>query len=137
MLSAAVAGLNLVSLVLLLMGWKAIRRDQRDRHRTLMLVNLGVAVLFLMLYAAQVILMGHKRFPGDDWVRTVFLVILGTHTVAAVALLPLVPVTLYRALTERFESHARIARITIVIWFYVSITGVVVYGFVNHLRPGV
>lgn len=137
MLSATIAGLNLVCLMLLLAGWNAARRDLRERHRRLMLTNLGVAVLFLVLYVTQVILVGHKSFPGDDWLRTVFLLILGTHTVAAVSLLPLVPVTLNRALKSQFDAHVRIARITMVIWIYVSITGVLVYWLVNHVRPGV
>ncbi|MDP6980733.1 MAG: DUF420 domain-containing protein [Myxococcota bacterium] len=137
MLSATITSLNVVCLVLLLAGWSAIRRDMRDRHRRLMVTNLGVAVLFLVLYVTQVVLEGHKRFPGDDWVRTVFLSILGTHTLAAVTLLPLVPTTLYRAFKQQFEAHARIARVTMVIWIYVSVTGVVVYWMVNHLRPGI
>ncbi len=137
MLSATITSLNVVCLVLLLAGWSAIRRDLRDRHRMLMITNLGVAVLFLVLYVTQVLLEGHKRFPGDDWVRTMFLTILGTHTLAAVALLPLVPTTLYRALKQQFGPHARVARVTMVVWIYVSVTGVLVYWMVNHLRPGV
>ena len=84
---------------------------------------------------AQVTIEGHQRFPGDDWVRSAFLVLLSTHTAAAVALLPLVPITVYRALRQRFEAHRRIARITIVVWIYVSITGVMVYTMVNIIRP--
>ncbi len=137
MLSAAITSLNLASLVLLLAAWRAIRHQLRDRHRRLMIANMGVAVLFLVLYVTQVLLFGHKRFPGDDWVRTAFLVLLGTHTVAAITLLPLVPVTLYRAFKQRFEAHRRIARVTIAVWIYVSVTGVLVYWLINHVRPGV
>ncbi len=137
MLSATITSLNLASLVLLLAAWRAIRRGLRDRHRRLMIANLGVAVLFLVLYVTQVLLFGHKRSPGDDWVRTAFLTLLGTHTLAAVTLLPLVPVTLYRAFKQRFEAHRRIARVTIAVWIYVSVTGVLVYGLINHVRPGV
>jgi putative membrane protein len=100
-----------------------------------MLANLGVAAGFLVIYLVQLALVGHRRFPGDDWVRTAFLVLLGTHILAATTLLPLVPITLYRALRERFEEHRRVARITFSIWIYVSITGVMVYWMVNHLRP--
>ncbi len=137
MLPALIASLNLVNLVLLLAGWGAIRRGLRDRHRRLMLANLGVSVVFLVLYVIQVLLVGHKRFPGDDWVRTAFLVLLTTHIAAAVMLLPLVPVTFYRALKGRFEAHRRIARVTMGVWLYVSFTGVWVYWLVNHLRPGI
>jgi putative membrane protein len=94
-------------------------------------------VLFLVLYVAQVLLVGHKRFPGDDWLRTAFLVLLGTHTAAAVTLLPLVPVTVYRAFKQRFEAHRRIARVTMAVWTFVSSTGVLVYWLVNHVRPGI
>ncbi|MCP4006511.1 MAG: DUF420 domain-containing protein [bacterium] len=136
MLGALVAGLNLTCLVLLLAGWQAIRSGLRDRHRRLMLSNLGVAALFLVLYVSQVLLVGHKRFPGDDWVRTAFLLLLGSHTLAASALLPLVPMSVYRALRRRFTAHRRIARVTMGVWIYVSVTGVLVYWLVNHVRPG-
>lgn len=137
LLPSLIAALNVVNFALLVAGWRAIRRGERERHRKLMLANLGVAAGFLVIYLTQLALVGHKRFPGDDWVRTAFLVLLGTHTVAAATLLPLVPVTLYKALRERFEEHRRIARITFSIWIYVSITGVMVYWMVNHLRPAV
>ncbi|MBW2270314.1 MAG: DUF420 domain-containing protein [Deltaproteobacteria bacterium] len=137
MLAELIAGLNFVGLVLLLAGWRAIRCQLRDRHRRLMLANLGVAAVFLVLYVSQLVLVGHKRFPGDDWVRTAFLVLLGSHILAAVSLLPLVPVTVARALKQQFEAHRRIAQVTMRVWIYVSVTGVMVYGMVNHLRPAV
>ena len=135
MLSTLIVGLNLVCLTLLIAGWSAIRRDLRERHRKIMLANLVVACAFLVLYVTQVIIEGHQRFPGDDWVRSAFLSLLGTHTVAAATLLLLVPITVYRALRQRFEAHRRIARVTIVVWLYVSSTGVMVYAMVNFVRP--
>jgi putative membrane protein len=137
LLPTLIATLNLTSFVLLLWAWRAIREGDRERHKTLMVANLGVAAMFLALYITQLVIVGHKRFPGDDWVRTGFLILLGTHTVAAVSLLPLVPLTLYRAFTERFDAHRRVARITLPIWIYVSVTGVMVYWMVNHFRPGI
>jgi len=134
-LPVAIASLNGVCFVLLVSAWVAIRNGQRDRHQRLMLVNLGVAALFLIIYVTQVVIVGHKRFPGDDWVRSLFLTILTTHTIAAVSLLPLVPITLYRAVKQQFDAHRRIARVTIMIWVYVSVTGIMVYWMVNHLRP--
>ena len=134
-LPVAIASLNGVCFVLLVSAWVAIRNGQRDRHQRLMLVNLGVAALFLNIYVTQVVIVGHKRFPGDDWVRSLFLTILTTHTIAAVSLLPLVPITLYRAVKQQFDAHRRIARVTIMIWVYVSVTGIMVYWMVNHLRP--
>jgi putative membrane protein len=136
-LPTLLASLNIVCFVLLVSAWRAVRAGDRDRHKNLMLVNLGVAALFLVFYITQIVLVGHKRFPGDDWVRSAFLTLLGTHTLAAVTLLPLVPITLYRAFKQQFDQHRRIARVTITIWLYVSVTGVMVYWMVNHLRPAV
>ena len=100
-----------------------------------MLLNLGVSALFLVLYVTQIVTVGHKRFSGDDWVRTVFLGILLTHTTLAVSLVPLVLRTVYLACSERFAEHRKIARITFPVWMYVSVTGIVIYWMVNHLRP--
>jgi len=134
-LPTLLAGLNAASVVLLISALVAIRRGRRERHKTLMLVNLGVSFLFLVVYVAQMALVGHKRFPGDDWVRTVFLVILTSHTLLAVSLVPLVLRTVFLAFKERFADHRRIARVTFPVWLYVSLTGVVIYWMVNHLRP--
>jgi len=129
------ASLNAINIALLLSAYAAIRRGDRERHRTLMVVNLGIAVLFLAIYITQTTLVGYKRFPGDDWVRTVFLVVLTSHTILAVSLVPLVLRTVYLAWKQRFAAHRRIARVTFPIWLYVSATGVVVYWMINHLRP--
>jgi putative membrane protein len=129
------ASLNAVNIALLVTAFAAIRRGNRERHRALMLTNLGVAALFIVVYVTQMSLVGHKRFPGDDWVRTVFLVILTSHTILAVSLVPLVLRTVYLALKERFAEHRRIARVTFPIWLYISATGVVIYWMNHHLRP--
>jgi putative membrane protein len=131
------ASLNAVNIVLLAAAYRAIRRGERDRHRALMLVNLGIAVLFIVVYVTQTTLVGYKRFPGDDWVRTVFLTILTSHTILAVSLVPLVLRTVYLAFKERFTEHRKIARGTFPIWVYVSLTGVAIYWMINHLRPPV
>jgi len=127
--------LNALSAILLVTAYRAIRRGRRERHRNLMLANLGVSIVFLVCYVVQVTTLGHKRFPGDDWVCSVFLAILGSHTILAVCLVPLALRTFYLAFRKRFAEHRRIARITFPIWLYVSVTGVVVYWMVNHLRP--
>lgn len=100
-----------------------------------MLSAVATGVLFLVGYGLQVGLAGHKRFPGDDWVRTLFLVILGTHTLLAMAVPPLVARVIYLAAKERFEAHRPLARVTLAIWLYVAVTGVVIYAFNNHIRP--
>jgi putative membrane protein len=102
-----------------------------------MLSNLGLAGVFLVVYVTQTVLVGHERFPGEGWLRSLFLGILGSHTLLAVSLLGLVPRTVYLALRGRFEQHRRIARVTIAIWVYVSVTGVVVYAMIHHLPVGI
>ncbi|MCP3983866.1 MAG: DUF420 domain-containing protein [bacterium] len=123
----AMAALNVSSLSLLLMGFRAIRRGERDRHRRIMLLNLGLAAAFLVVYLAQVFLVGHERFPGEGGLRSFFLAMLATHTVLAVSLVGLVPRTVFLALGGRFDSHRGVARITLGIWIYVAITGVLIY----------
>jgi putative membrane protein len=127
--------LNALSAALLVTAFAAIRRGQRERHRNLMIANLGISILFLVCYVVQIATLGHKSFPGDDWVRAVFLTILVSHTILAVFLVPLALRTFFLAFRKRFSEHRRIARITFPVWLYVSITGVVIYWMVNHLRP--
>jgi protoheme IX farnesyltransferase len=127
--------LNAIVTALLLAGLLAIRRGNRALHRRCMLSAVGTGVAFLALYAAQWIWLGHKRLPGDDWVRAVFLVILATHTVLAVVVVPLVARALELGLRGRIAQHRRFVRVTYPVWLYVSVTGLVVYWMNNHLRP--
>jgi putative membrane protein len=127
--------LNAAVFALLIAAFVAIRRGRRELHPKLMLSAFALGVGFLVLYVAQVALMGHRRFPGDDAVRTLFLAILGTHTVLAVASVPLVLRAVYLGARERFPEHRRIVRFTYPIWLYVSLTGVVIYWMNHHLRP--
>ena len=128
-------GLNGLITVLLVCAFVAIRRGRRDLHPKLMVSAVTAGALFLVLYVVQYSLVGHRRFPGEDAVRTIFLVILTTHTVLAVAAVPLVLRALYLGLRKRFAEHRRIVRITYPVWLYVSVTGVVIYWMNNHLRP--
>ena len=126
-LPAVNATLNSLATVLLVLAWIAIRRRRPIVHRNLMIAALACSVLFLtsyLIYHAQV---GSVRFQGTGTVRTVYLSILLTHTVLA-ALVPfLVAVTVWRAYKKRWDRHVRLARWTLPIWLYVSVTGVVVY----------
>ena len=98
-----------------------------------MLVAVVVSVLFLASYLTYHAQVGSKRFEGHGWVRPVYFAILLTHTVLAMAVaFYMTPVTLYRALRERFDRHKAIARWTLPIWFYVSVTGVVIYFMLYH-----
>jgi uncharacterized membrane protein YozB (DUF420 family) len=126
-LPAVNATLNGLSAILLLIGYALIRKGRWRQHRAVMLAALTTSSLFLVSYLVYHAHIGSKHFPGIGTVRTVYLTILLTHTVLAAAVLPLVLVTLSRALSARFDRHRAIARITLPIWLYVSVTGVIVY----------
>lgn len=102
-----------------------------------MLAALGCSVLFLVSYVTYHWSVGSVRFSYPGWPRTVYLVILFTHTVLAASLVPLVIITLSRALRERFDKHRRIARWTFPIWLYVSVTGVIIYLMLYQIWPNV
>lgn len=127
------ASLNAVAAVLLVVGWRLIRRGRVRAHRAVMLSAFGCSVLFLVSYLIYHYQVGSVRFQGTGAVRTVYFSVLLTHTVLA-ALVPfLAAVTLIRALRARFARHKAIARWTLPIWLYVSVTGVVVYVMLYHL----
>lgn len=121
------AALNGLSAVLLACGFAAIRRKKIAVHRAFMLSALASSSLFLASYLVYHAHAGIHRYPGTGARRAVYLAILGTHTVLAMVVLPLVLVTLSLALRGRFSQHRRIARWTLPVWLYVSVTGVVVY----------
>lgn len=121
------AALNGASAVLVLLGWRAIRAGRRERHRALMLSAFGTSVLFLVGYLTRVALTGTHRFPGVGALRVAYLALLGSHTLLAAAAVPLVLRALWLASRRRFQAHRKLARITLPVWLYVSVTGVVVY----------
>ncbi len=132
-LPALNAGLNSASFALLVAGYMAIRRRRIAVHRACMTAALTTSVLFLISYLTYHAHAGTTRFVGPPAVRAVYLVILFTHTVLAAIIVPLVIVTVSRALRGRFPAHRKIARLTLPIWLYVSITGVVIYFMLYHL----
>lgn len=119
--------LNSTSVVLLLIGFYLIRSGRREPHRKAMLAALAVSTLFLISYLIYHYNVGSVKFTGQGTVRTIYFIILITHTVLAMFVPPLALITLVRALKERFPKHKVIARWTLPIWLYVSITGVIVY----------
>jgi len=127
------AVLNATSAVLLLTGWWLIRRGRRVAHRRAMLAALATSTLFLVSYLAYHFEVGSVRFTGQGLVRTVYFAILIGHTVLAVTIVPLVLVTLARALRGRFEAHRSLARTTLPLWLWVSLSGVVVYWMLYRL----
>jgi len=130
------AALNFTSFLLLVAAFYKIRRGDVQAHRRLMLSALAVSGLFLVSYVVYHAQYGSVRFKGQGAVRAVYFFILVTHVILAAAIVPLVVITLRRALAGDFARHRRIARWTYPLWLYVSVTGVVVYLMLYHLyRP--
>ncbi len=129
------AGLNALSGVLLVLGWRAIRAGDRERHRAFMLAACASSTLFLATYLTRVTLTGTHRFPGDGPLRALYLAVLASHTLLAALTLPLAIRTLYLSLGGRLAEHRRIARYTLPVWLYGSVTGVAVYVLLYHLAP--
>ena len=110
-----------------------IRQGRKAAHRACMLAAFACSVVFLVSYVLYHLRVGVFHFAGQGWIRPVYFTLLTTHTVLAMAIVPLVLITLSRALAEKFDRHRRIARWTLPIWFYVSVTGVVIYFMLYHL----
>ena len=129
------ACLNATSALLLLTGYSFIRARNVVAHRFCQVAALGVSILFLTSYLIYHYNHGSTRFQGTGVVRTIYFTILLTHTILAVVIVPLVVITFYRALKQDFMRHRRIARITLPLWLYVSITGVIVYLMLYQIYP--
>lgn len=129
------AVLNGVSALLLLAGYLFIRQKWVTAHKRSMGSAFATSILFLISYLIYHSRVGSVPFRGTGPVRAVYFTILISHTVLAAVIVPLVLVTLYRALRGRFDQHIRIARFTLPLWLYVSVTGVVVYVMVYQLYP--
>ncbi|MFN7972065.1 MAG: DUF420 domain-containing protein [Acidobacteriota bacterium] len=127
------ACLNAASAVQLLCGLACIRAGKRAAHKRFMLGAVATTILFLACYVTYHLGHGTTRFAHQGPIRTVYFTILTTHTFLAASLVGLVPVTLRRALRDRFDAHKRLARVTFPIWLYVSITGVVIYFMLYRL----
>lgn len=136
-LPAVNAILNSTSAVLLTAGYTFIRRKRINAHKTCMIAAFIVSVLFLTCYLIYHYYHGGTPFPGLGWTRVVYFTILISHTVLAVVIVPFVLITLRRAWREQFERHAAIARWTLPLWLYVSVTGVAVYWMLYHWKGGV
>ena len=126
-LPAVNATLNATAAVLLTAGWINIRRRNVAAHRACMLGAFATSTFFLVSYVAYHAQAAAVRFTGEGWIRLVYFFILITHIVLAAAIVPLALTTIYRALRGELWRHKRIARVTLPIWLYVSVTGVLVY----------
>lgn len=127
------ATLNGVSALLLVTAHSMIKRGRVAKHRALMLAAVATSTLFLISYLYYHAHVGSVRFQGHGWSRPVYFSILISHTILAAAIVPLVVITLTRALREQFDRHRAIARWTYPLWLYVSVTGVVIYFMLYHL----
>ncbi|HET8578576.1 MAG TPA: DUF420 domain-containing protein [Methylomirabilota bacterium] len=127
------AALNALSAVLILLGWAFVRRHRIQAHRLSMLGAVGASSLFLVNYLVYHAQHGATRFTGSGAQRTLYLAILGSHTVLAAILVPLVALTLWYAFSARIVRHARLARWTVPVSLYVSATGVAIYLMLYHL----
>jgi len=128
------ASLNGTSAVLLACGYAAIRTGKVAVHKAFMISAFVVSSVFLASYLAYHYRVGHVVFQGQGWIRTVYFVLLGTHTLLAIVIVPLILITLRRAWLQRFDKHRIIARWTLPLWFYVCVTGVIVYLMVYQMH---
>jgi len=135
-LPALNAALNGLAAVLLTAGFSFIRRNRKAAHRNCMIGALCVSTLFLVSYLTyHFTVQGVTRFREPAWFRPVYLVLLLTHTILAAAIVPMVIITVSRALRERFDRHKVIARWTWPLWLYVSVTGVLIYLLLYQIFP--
>lgn len=132
-LPALNATLNATAAVLLSIGWILIKRGRWTAHRAVMITAFCTSVLFLISYVTYHAQVGSVRFTRAGAIRTVYFTILLTHITLAVVIVPMALVTLSRGLSKKFDRHRAIARWTLPLWMYVSVTGVVVYFMLYHL----
>jgi len=132
-LPAVNASLNGLSAIFLMAGYRFIRRKNVPAHHRCMLSAVVTSTLFLICYVTYHLKAGRTVFKDPQWFRPIYLTLLLTHTVLAVVIVPMVIITLSRALRQRFDLHKRIARWTWPLWMYVSVTGVVIYFLLYHI----
>ena len=126
-LPAINATLNATAFVLLMIGYQLIRQGKREAHRKVMLAAFTVSAVFLASYLIYHFQVGSVKFQKEGPIRNIYYSILVSHTILAVFVGVMAPMTLFRALRDRLPAHVRIARITIILWEYVSLSGVAVY----------
>jgi len=129
------AALNLLSTILLIAGYAQIRAGRRETHRKFMIAALGVSAVFLASYLTYHFTAPIFVFPGTGWTVPAYYALLISHVVLSIVVLPLVAITVYRALKGTFARHKAIARWTIWIWLYVTVTGVMIYAILYHVYP--
>ena len=129
------ACLNGTSALLLLTGYRFIRARNIVAHRACQIAALCISILFLASYLTYHYHHGATRFQGTGIVRPIYFTILMSHTILAIVIVPLVVLTFYRAFRNDFSRHRRIARVTLPLWLYVCVTGVLVYLMLYQIYP--
>jgi putative membrane protein len=132
-LPALNATLNATATVLLLIGYVFIRRGERQKHKACMIAALVTSALFLTSYVIYHAQVGSVPFKGTGWIRTVYFAVLIPHVILAAAIVPPILITASRGLSAKYDKHRRIARWTLPLWLYVSVTGVIVYWMLYRL----
>lgn len=128
------ATLNGLAAILLVGGYAAIRSGKMQLHKKFMVSAFFVSCAFLVSYVIYHVRIHQViHFQGQGWIRPVYFTLLISHTILAVVIVPLILITLRRAWTERFDKHRQIARWTLPLWFYVSVTGVIIYFMVYQI----
>lgn len=125
------AGINAVTAIVLLIALWAIKSGKKDLHEGLMKSAIGLSVLFLAMYVAYHMTSDSTKFGGEGTIKYVYYFILITHILLSIAVIPFVLITYVRAITNNFERHKKIARITFPLWLYVAVTGVIVYFMIS------
>jgi putative membrane protein len=126
-LSTVNAILNFISFVLLLIGYAHIKAGRKEQHKKYMIVAFGTSGLFMISYLIYHANVGSVAFKGEGWIRPIYFAILISHIILAAVILPMAIITIYRALKGKFDLHKPLAKKTLPIWLYVSLTGVIVY----------
>jgi putative membrane protein len=121
------ATINGITAVVLVAGVLAIKNGKTQLHKQLMTTAIALSVVFLVMYVAYHMTTDSTKFGGEGMIRNVYFIILITHIILSIAVIPLVMITYVRALAQKFDKHKKIAKITFPIWLYVAVTGVIVY----------
>ncbi len=121
------ATINAFTALILVVGVIQIKKGNRKAHENLMKLAIGLSALFLVMYVIYHMTSSSTPFGGEGAIRTVYFIILISHILLSIAVIPLVLITFVKALSQRFDKHRKIAKITFPIWLYVAVTGVIVY----------
>lgn len=132
-LSTLNAVLNAISALLLIIGYRYIKRGEQEKHKRFMIAALVSSALFLTSYLIYHYNVGSVPYPYHDWTRPVYFIILIPHVILAAVMTPFILIAVWFALRERFDRHRRLVRWVWPVWIYVSISGVIIYLMLYHL----